>query len=200
MIPLPSTPRLCRRPFDPFEPKVPQRQLQEIQAFLQSLAPPFVRVQVQNPRFDYLQVRTAALFHDMKNFSYYADLLQREIKQFLSPWAFDKAAEITFGRDIYLSMLAHFMENRPYVDFIDQPKLILKERLAASGSLRPVKGTEAIGPDGAARLRGPDIILVTAPEHTIEILDVSIDPQKRILSGIGYAKLDLDFKVAKDKE
>jgi hypothetical protein len=190
-----------RRPFDPFEPKVPQRQLAEIQQFLQDLAPPFARVQVQNPRFDYLHVRAAVRFHDMNNFNFYADQLQRELKQFLSPWAFDQSAEITFGRDIYLSMVVHFMETRSYVDFIDQPKLILKERLASDGSLRPIKGdAEAFGPGGVARMRGPDVILVTTPDHTIEFLDDSIDPRKRILSGIGYAKLDLDFKVAKNKE
>ncbi|MCB9350525.1 MAG: hypothetical protein H6573_23860 [Lewinellaceae bacterium] len=183
-----------RRPFNPFEPKAPQRQIQEIQAFLQKLAPPFVRVQVQNPRFDYLHVRGAVKFYDMNNFNFYADQLKRELKQFLSPWAFEEGGEITFGREIYLSMLVHFMETRPYVDFIDQARLILKERLASDGSLRPVKGVGA-----ATRLRGPDVILVSTPDHTIEFLDDSIDPQKRILSGIGYAKLDLDFKVAEDK-
>lgn len=188
-----------RRPFNPFEPKAPQRQLKEIQDFLQRLAPPFVRVQVQNPRFDYLHLRSPVRFRDMQNFHFYADQLQRELMQFLSPWAFGHGAEIAFGREVYLSMLVNFIENRPYVDFIDQPKLILMERLASDGSLRPVKGPVAVGADGVARLRGPDIILVSSPEHTIEFLDDSIDPRKRVLSGIGYAKMDLDFKVAENK-
>lgn len=178
-----------RRPFDPFEPKVSQTQLMDIQAFLQRAAPPFVRVQVQNPRFHYLKVRVAVRFGDMNNFGFYADRLEREIKQFLSPWAFDEAGEITFGRNVSLSVLVHFIENRQYVDYIDPPTLFLRERQASDGSFNTLQ----IG--GTIQLQGPDIIFVSEPEHLIEPLDDTIDPRERNRSGIGYAMIDLDFQV-----
>ncbi len=189
-----------RRPFDPFEPKVPQGRLKEIQRFLQGIAPPFARIQVKNPRFDYLHVRAPVSFRDKNNFGFYAGQLERELKQYLSPWAFEEASEIAFGKEIYLSMVVHFIETRPYVDFVDQPKLILQERRASTGTIHPVEGFPAAGVDGNVQLRGPDVVLVSSPEHTIDFLDTSIPPEERILSGIGYAKLDLDFVVAADSE
>lgn len=188
-----------RRPFDPFEPKVPQGQLQEIQQYLQDRAPTFARVKVQNPRFDYLHVRTPVKFHDMSNFDFYADRLNRELKAYLSPWAFDQGVEISFGQDIYLSMIVHFIENRDYVDFIDQPKMFLMERRASDGAMLRIPGLSPIDQEGNIQLRGPDVILVTVPDHTFDFLDDSIPPGERVFSGIGYAKLHLDFEVAKDK-
>lgn len=187
-----------RRPFDPFEPKVPQGQLQEIEDYLQQIIPPFATVKVQNPKFDYLHVRAAVKFYDMDKFDFYADQLQQDLKQYLSPWAFDHSSEITFGRNIYLSVLVNFMENRPYVDYIDQPKMFLMERRIFEDTIIRIAGTSSTETDGDILLRGPDIILVTAPEHTIDYLDESIPPSERIFSGIGYAKLHLDFEVETD--
>lgn len=183
------------RPFDPFEPKVPLNRLTEIQHFLRQLAPPFADVQVKNPRFNYLHVRTPVKFLDMNNFEFYRDKLNKDLQQYLSPWAFDSGSEITFGQDVYLSVIVHFIESRSYVDFVDQPKLILKERDIADGLLHPVRGVEAVKLEGKVQISSPDIILVSDAEHSIDYLDDSIPPSERVFSGIGYAKVDLDFEV-----
>ena len=185
-----------RRPFNPFEPKVPQIRLEEIQTYLEKFTPPFANIQVRNPNFEYVHVRTSVKFHDMHQFSYYAGLLEEEIKAFLSPWAFNEGGEITFGREIYVSMIVNLIETRPYVDFIDQCKLILMEKRRSTGTIHPIEGTEIIGKDGNVILRYPNVILVSAPSHSIDFLDTSIPPEDRIFDGIGYAKVDLDFKVA----
>jgi len=185
-----------KRPFNPFEPKVPQARLQEIRDFLQRLAPPFARIRTQNPRFDYVGIRVGVRFQDMDNFDFYADRLQRELQQYLTPWAFDHAAEISFGREIYLSVLVHFIESLPYVNYIDQPALTLLERRESDGRIMPVQdGLSWNKTEGHLQLRAPDILLVSAPRHSIEPLAESTEALQHLRQGVGYAKIELDFKI-----
>src|SRR5690606_24770128 len=50
--------------------------------------------------------------------SFYLQLLNTEIEQFLCPWAFNNQQEISFGGKIYKSAILNFVEERPYVDFV----------------------------------------------------------------------------------
>lgn len=184
-----------RKPFDPFEPKAPVARLQQIQVFLQALAPAFASIRVQNPRFWYLQLRVAVRFYDMNNFGFYAGRLHRELQEYLSPWAFEQSEDIVFGGKIYPSVVVDFIETRPYVDYLDRPGMELLER-RPDGAIRVLE-TPPIDKDGLLYVDQPDIVVVSARQHFIEYLPL---PQEttvhRIRQGIGFAKIDFDFKIA----
>jgi hypothetical protein len=50
-------------------------------------------------------------------------MLQEEITQFLSPWAYENKSFIDFGGNVYKSVLINFIEERYYVDFITDVKM-----------------------------------------------------------------------------
>jgi hypothetical protein len=49
---------------------------------------------------------------------YHLKKLNDELVRYLTPWAFDAAADVAFGRKVYASAIINFIEERPYVDFI----------------------------------------------------------------------------------
>lgn len=180
-----------RKPFDPFEPRVPVFRLREIRQFLQNSAPAFARVRVQNARFIYLQLRIQVRFNDMNNFGFFAGKLQQELLEFLAPWAFDKSADIMFGGKIYPSVIVDFVENRSYVDYIEKPGLKLLER-KSDGSIRVIE--EQPGEDYLS-VDEPDVVIVSARQHYIEYLALPEETSTRIRQGIGFAKLEFDFQI-----
>ncbi|MEM7370299.1 MAG: baseplate J/gp47 family protein [Bacteroidota bacterium] len=182
-----------RKPFDPFEPKVPVVRLQEIQAFLQKHAPSFAKVQVLNPRFWHLSVRLSVRFYDMRNFGFYSEQLHREIQEYLAPWAFDHSAEIVFGGKIYLSVLVDFIENRPYVDYIDQPQMVLMKR-DVDGVIR-VMPNPPTDENGLFTIDAPDVIVASAYKHYIDYLALPQESSQQIRKGIGFAQIEFDFRI-----
>lgn len=187
-------PDIRNRPvFYPFEPRVAIARIQQIQAFLQSLAPPYARVQVQNPRFLHLRMRLAVRFYDMNNFGYYTEQLDHAIQAFMSPWAFDHTGEVAFGGKIYPSVLVDFIENLPYVDYLEEPEFRLMQK-EADGVLR-VLAHQPRDADGLLHVTAPDTLLVSAGRHIIEYLPAPGEDPGRIRRGIGYTKIEYDFQV-----
>lgn len=182
-----------RKPFDPFEPKVPVSRLREIQQFLRQRAPAFARIHVQNARFMYLQLRIFARFNDMNNFGFFAGKLHRELLEYLAPWAFDKSADIMFGGKIYPSVIVDFIENRPYVDYIEKPGLKLLER-KPNGSIKPLE-KQPLDDEDHLIISEPDIVVVSAHQHSIEYLTLPEETSNRIRQGIGFSKIEFDFQV-----
>jgi hypothetical protein len=181
-----------RKPFDPFEPKVPVSRLREIQQFLQKRAPAFARVHVQNPRFMYLQLRILVRFNDMNNFGFFAGKLHQELLEYLAPWAFDESVDIMFGGKIYPSVIVDFIENRPYVDYIDRPALKLQER-KSDGTIRVLE--KQPDDEDYLNITEPDVVIVSAHQHIIESLALPEETSKRIRQGIGFAKIEFDFQI-----
>lgn len=182
-----------RKPFDPFEPKVPVFRLREIQQFLQKRAPAFARIHIQNARFKYLQIRVLVRFNDMNNFGFFAGKLNQELLEYLAPWAFDKSVDIMFGGKIYSSVIVDFIENRPYVDYIEKPGLKLQER--KSDGLIKVLEEQPFDDEDHLVIDEPDVVIVSAHQHFIEYLTLPEETSERIRQGIGFAKLEFDFRI-----
>lgn len=92
--------------------------LTEIQQYLQTLTSPFVRLHVCNPQFEEIQFDFQVTFHQNYDPVFFTDLLNTEIEQFLTPWAFGNAKDIEFGSTVEKSVVLNFIEERYYVDFV----------------------------------------------------------------------------------
>ena len=100
------------------EPKVNVNLLAEVEAFLARHHSPFAQVKVLNPKYEKIKAEFRVRFLPGRDPGYYQELLDQEIQRFLSPWAFEAGAEIHFGGQIYPSSILHFVEERPYVDYV----------------------------------------------------------------------------------
>lgn len=108
-----------RNDANPLRPYTNQNTLLEIEEYLKQRVSCHVKLKVKNPRFEEVCVTfKLKLMKGFDDFTFYANQLQQEITQFLTPWAYNSGVDIQFGGKIYKSVIIDFIEERPYVDFI----------------------------------------------------------------------------------
>jgi hypothetical protein len=180
-------------PFLPLEPKAPQFLLREIEAYLQAHTSPFVKVVVKNPRYEQIKYRVAVRFQAGVDQGYFLKQLNTELVQFLSPWAYEAESDIAFGSTIHSSEVVHFMEKRPYVDYIANLKLI-EQVTALAGDRTRISPAFQVNPNNLAQVKQVDSILVSAPEHIIDLITTA-DYEEETFDGIDYMIVGLDFVV-----
>jgi hypothetical protein len=181
------------RPFFPLKPKTPANILGEIERYIQRFMPPMVTVSVRNPRFEEIRYRMAVKFKDGSGRGFYINQLNEDIKRFLSPWAYESEAEISFGSSVYSSALINYIENRDYVDFVANFSL-LEQIIRHENYVEtiPLFLTE----DNAATAKYPDSILVSAENHVIDVITAeNYDPGA--FSGIGHMQIGTDFWISR---
>ncbi len=175
-------------PFFPLEPKVPLYLLKEIEDYLKKHTSPFVKLTVKNPRYETIQYRVGVRFRAGYEQGYYLNLLNEDLKRFLSPWAYQEEADITFGSAIYSSSVIHFIEKRPYVDYVAHFKLA--EQKDTQTNLLHQSETYP----NLAQVQYPDSILVSAPEHIIDRIAAD-HYEDEDFEGIGYMIIGTDFVI-----
>jgi hypothetical protein len=171
-------------PFNPFEPKAPANLLADIEAYLAEIAPPFATINVKNATFIPVKVRFAVRFLPGYDEGYYKQQLNQELTRFLSPWAYEEGAEIVIGGRIYANVIVNFIEERPYVDFVANIKLF-----------RDNVEEPNLGEEYFVEAKGPDVVLVSAREHIIDIISQT-GYETQVFRGIGYMRVGVDFVVA----
>ena len=100
------------------KPYTPIGLLNNINDYLKKITSPFVKLHINNPQFEEVQLDFKVQFYDNLDVSFYIQLLSQEIEKFLCPWAYSQDVEIPFGSKIEKSVLLNFIEERPYVDFL----------------------------------------------------------------------------------
>ena len=176
-----------------FEPKASQSLLHEVEEFLRDYTSPFVKVLAKNPRYEQIKYRIGVRFRDGCDPSYYKDIINEELVSFLSPWATDDTSDISFSRSIHRSSISHFLDTKPYVDYVTNPEL-LEQLLLSSEHSSVMEAVYDSQLSHVARVKHVDSILVSAPSHRIDVI-TEADEQENIFEGIGYMILDLDFFV-----
>ncbi len=180
-------------PFLPLEPKAPQYLLREIEAYLQARTSPFVKVVVKNPHYEQIKYRIAVRFRSTSDQGYYMQQLNEELVRFLSPWAYEEQSDISFGSSIHSSAVIHFVETRPYVDYLANLKLIEQVTLSNNPNSQR-NNTYQVNTSNLAQVKQVDSILVSAPEHIIDLITTAnYSPEQ--FEGIDYMAIGVDFVV-----
>lgn len=91
--------------------------LKEVQSFVQGLASPFAKIAVRNPAYEQIQVRCTVKFIEDARAGYYADLLNRDISDYLSPWQ-ETGYRAGFGWCIRRYEVEAFIRDLSYVAFV----------------------------------------------------------------------------------
>jgi hypothetical protein len=125
---------------DPLRPYADQATLTAVDAFLRKRISPFVRLEVQNPRFEEIQVDFKVRFHpEIGDIAFYMDELNKAVIGFLTPWMQSDGGEISFGGKMWKSSIIDFVEEQPQVDFVTEFKLYHKPDIAApAGGWTPI--------------------------------------------------------------
>lgn len=147
---------------DPLRPYTDKKTLGEIDRFLRQHISPFVQLEVQNPKFEEVQVKFKVAFTaDIADIAFYQAELNAAIVRYLSPWAYDEGAEISFGGRWHKSAIIDFVEEQPYVDFVKDFEMYHKVDIALSDN-DWVRIDEEVVEASVSRS-----ILVSHPNHLI---------------------------------
>ncbi|MBL4705972.1 MAG: fibronectin type III domain-containing protein, partial [Flavobacteriales bacterium] len=146
-----------RNSLNSMEPSATVKELNDVQVYLDEINPTCAHLHVINPAYEQLQVVFNVMFRNGYDNGFYETELNKELQQFLSPWAFGKA-DIGFGGKIYKSQILKFVEDREYVDFVAFFKLfqIIDGNAHEVQIAEPCKGKS---------------ILVSNSDHVINVAD-----------------------------
>ncbi len=112
---------------DPRRPYTDKRTIVAIDAFLRQRLSPFVRLEVANPKIEEVQVNFKVAFTEkIADIAFYKSELNDAIIRFLCPWAYGETSGATsgssrgieFGGKWHKSSIINFIEEQPYVDFV----------------------------------------------------------------------------------
>jgi hypothetical protein len=172
---------------NPFEPRTSLDVLEQVRRTLVETVSPMARVKVCNPLYEQVRISAGIGFRPGFDPGYHTALLVQDLQRFLSPWAFEEGREIMFGGRIHRSVILHFIEERPYVDYVVKFRMDhLVEDGPENANVREAVTTTARS------------VLVTAPHH--QLVPVNVGDYDRTGSpyhdGIGYWIIPADFRVS----
>ncbi len=121
----------------------------------------FAELHVRNPQFEPVRATFKVRLHTGYDRSFYEKQLNQDIVQHLSPWAFDNDTSIEFSTEMSKSVLINFIEERIYVDYLEDFVLSHTTDLAQQ-DVETVRPTKQVS------------ILVSAREHNITVIDTDI--------------------------
>ncbi len=182
-----------KKPSNPFAPKVSSGLLEQIQNYLADCLPPLAKVTVKNPTYVPVKVRFEVSFMPGCDPGFYTAKLNNELRQFLSPWAYDNSSEVVIGGNIYANNIINFLENRTYVDYVAGMELFKCEN-GLTYSLVPPPIDRDSG--YCVTTIDPSGVLVSAQQHVIDLITEDHPFEDSDLMGIGYMEIGLDFIVA----
>ncbi|WP_126247610.1 baseplate J/gp47 family protein [Chitinophaga rhizosphaerae] len=211
---------------DPLQPKANLHQLREMGDFLTgAFTSPFVNLQIDNPTYETLLIDCQVSFNPGFDPGYYGQVLEEDLKRFLSPWAYDEGQDIVFGGKLHASEIQSFIEGREYVNYIVNFALYHRHDTEPGGGIGDMKiGTDfivgitpepviassedntiagkAIGVDfvigepvDVASATRPDAILVSNGSHRIMALPDGAITCSGLQDGIGQMVIGLDFII-----
>ncbi len=160
------------------KPIVPDSTLEKIKTCVEWLSSSNVNIHVTNPFFEEIKIITSVSFNMQVDAGYYVKQLQKELQQYLSPWAFRGETEIQLGSRLYRSSIIEFIESRPYINFIASIRLLKNGRLFEE---------EEISPDDQT-------LIVSAETHEINV----VEPDSVVCQtnqGIEQMIVDINFEV-----
>ena len=142
--------------FDIFQPRLSTAKRNEIQNYINELNTFFVSAEIINPDYEEVEVTLGVKFNVGFDENFYTKQLEDDVKKYLSPWAYSETSVLNFGVTFRKNKLISYLENQPYVDFLDD--VVVKHRTSENSPY--IEKTNVIPSN-------PKAILVSAKKHFI---------------------------------
>ncbi|WP_025665834.1 baseplate J/gp47 family protein [Aquimarina megaterium] len=160
-----------RNDIDPLKPYTKKSTLKKIEEFLNERTSCQVSIHTAQPDFEEVKVKcTITLRNEFPDINYYKEVIQKDITNFLSPWAFASDTDLNFGGRIHQSVLIDFIEELPYVDFLTDFELF---HIKSSGEITKVD--EAVASTARSIL-----VSVPAIKHDLHVILKTINTTEAI--------------------
>lgn len=112
---------------NPLRPFMDKKTMTAIDRYLRTRISPFIRLEVQNPKIEEVQIQCHVAFTDeIADKAFYKEELEQALIRYLTPWAYGEGVEISFGGRWHKSAIINFVEELEYVDFVKDFKMYHK--------------------------------------------------------------------------
>ncbi|MCG6903713.1 MAG: hypothetical protein LJE68_13635, partial [Rhodobacter sp.] len=148
---------------NPLRPYTDRATLARLHETIAGRCSPFVRLEAANPKFEEVHVEmNVAFLPDIADTDFYRAQIEAALIEHLTPWQQRGARGAEFNGIVYKSTVIDFVEELPYVDFLEDVKLYH----------RPSPEVPTWTPVDAEIIRAKTArsILVSAPTHTIGLV------------------------------
>jgi len=109
---------------NPLRPYTDQATLKKARELLAPRISSFVRLEVANPKFEEVQVKFKVAFLDgIDDIAFYLGEIEQEVIGYLAPWSTGGGEDITFGGKLRKSSVIDFVEELPYVDYLEDVEM-----------------------------------------------------------------------------
>ncbi|MET1416890.1 baseplate J/gp47 family protein [Roseibium sp. HPY-6] len=109
---------------DPLRPYSDQATLHGLHEHLARRCSPFVRLETANPKFEEIHVSMNVAFREgIADTDFYRKEIETALIGHLTPWTQRGARGVEFGGRIYKSTVIDFVEELPFVDYLEDVKL-----------------------------------------------------------------------------
>ncbi|HMC98537.1 MAG TPA: hypothetical protein VKH37_00240, partial [Ferruginibacter sp.] len=176
---------------DVMEPKVDIYTLYQVRKYLYENVSPFLKIIVRNPDYEKIKVVCHVSFKEIykdRSANMMMQVLNRDIRKFISPWLYSADAEITMNNGIYPSEILNFIKELPYIKAVsgfnvihfynyynpvtgkDEARLIDSLELHVKGDKNVfVRGKLGAGKMLIFKGSKPGAILISSENHLIEV-------------------------------
>lgn len=161
-----------------FRPAAGQNLLNSISKFIDSVKSPHVQADVTNAAFVEIKIVAQISFRHQMEEGFYINKLQKELEDFLSPWAFRDDTEVQLGSKLHLSSVISFIETKEYINFID--------RISWEKNGEAVRDQEIILDQKS--------VVVSSGHHDLKSVIAETVPYQNY-RGIGQMLVDINFEV-----
>jgi hypothetical protein len=190
-------------------PKVDLSKLFTIKEYLTGLLSPFTTVEVVNPVYERIKIVCSVVFGSEKKLSVsnpsgakesngiLLQKLNKDIKQWISPWLYNPGIHINTEGKIYLSEILNFIKKCPYVSYVTGFSVLHFYQIynVKTGEFYDRVLDSAVDKVEYLKASLPHALLVSSPEHAITILDKPhYVPQEK--TGIGGMVIGTELLVA----
>ncbi|WP_299885360.1 hypothetical protein [uncultured Lacinutrix sp.] len=150
-----------RNDIDPLKPYTKKSTLKAIKEFLRKRTSCHITLHTSQPDFEEVKVKcNITLRKEFSDINYYKSVIQNDLMNYLSPWAFTSDTDLNFGGRIHKSVLIDFIEELGYVDFLTDFELI---HIKSNGDTTKVE--EAVASTARSIL-----VSVPASKHNLTVL------------------------------
>lgn len=109
---------------DPLRPYSDRATLRDLQAHLSRRCSPFVRLETANPKFEEIHVTMNVAFRaGIADTDFYRKEIENALIGHLTPWKEKGSRGVEFGGKVYKSTVIDFVEELPFVDYLEDVKL-----------------------------------------------------------------------------
>ncbi|ACE83844.1 baseplate J/gp47 family protein [Cellvibrio japonicus] len=162
-----------------YQPHFDGHLIQAIYDFIAPLAPAQVRISVENPCYEEIQVRCALAFKKGCHPGEFQNRLNRELCDYLSPWQAELGNSVHFGWSLGEQEIKSFIHHRDYIAYVTDFSLL---RIASRrDGLFQLEDTAASAVPGRQTLKPgyPWTTAVPINQHFLQLLDqpTAIAPQ-----------------------